>query len=89
MKKILFIIAALFISIFGSAQVAPNFTATDCNGTSIDLYSQLDAGKVIVICWVMPCSSCIPASKTSYNVVQSFQNFKSKQSFLIPLRRLC
>jgi len=73
MRKIIFFITILFISIYGTAQIAPNFTSNDCSGTNTDLYTQLDAGKVIVICWVMPCSSCIPATKTSYNVVQSFQ----------------
>ena len=61
------------ISFIGTAQTAPNFSCNDCKGTSYDLYSQMDSGKVVVICWVMPCSSCIAASKTSYNVVQSFQ----------------
>lgn len=73
MKKTFFIIAALLISLIGSAQIATNFNCNDCNGTNVDLFSKLDSGKVIVICWVMPCSTCIPASKTSYNVVQSFQ----------------
>jgi hypothetical protein len=73
MKKIIFIFSAVLISLIGTAQTAPNFTSNDCKGTSYDLYSQIDSGKVVVVCWVMPCSSCIAASKTSYNVVQSFQ----------------
>jgi len=81
MKKILFFLASLLISIFGSAQV-PNFNSNDCNGTNYDLYTQLDAGKVIVVCWVMPCSSCIAGAKTSYNVVQSFQSSNPNKVFL-------
>ncbi|MFZ4402235.1 MAG: T9SS type A sorting domain-containing protein [Bacteroidales bacterium] len=73
MKKIFFIIFAVLISLIGTAQTAPNFSCNDCKGTNYDLYSQIDSGKVVVICWVMPCSSCIAPSKTSYNVVQSFQ----------------
>ena len=82
MKKIIFFIATVCISFFTSAQIAPNFTSNDCNGTTYDLYSQLDAGKVIVICWVMPCSSCVAATKTSYNVVQSFLTSNPNKVFL-------
>ncbi|MEI6695563.1 MAG: T9SS type A sorting domain-containing protein [Bacteroidota bacterium] len=82
MKKIIFFIATVCISFFASAQIAPNFTSNDCNGTSYDLYSQLDAGKVIVVCWVMPCSTCVPATKTSYNVVQSFLTSNPNKVFL-------
>lgn len=72
-KKLL----ALFFTAFGSlamAQSAPDFTAADCNGTIHNLYTELDSGKVIVLCWVMPCGSCIGGAKTSYNVSQSFSN---------------
>jgi hypothetical protein len=69
-------------SVFG--QTAVNFNCADCNGTSHDLYSELDAGKVIVLCWVMPCSSCIGPSKTTYNVVQSYQtNYPGRVNFYL------
>jgi hypothetical protein len=67
------------ISSFG--QTATNFTCTDCNGGSHDLFTELDAGKVIVLCWVMPCSTCIPNSKTSYNVVNSYQTTNPNRVF--------
>ncbi len=51
---------------------ATNWTATDCNSTSHTLFNELDNGKVIVFVWVMPCGSCVAASTTAYNVVQSF-----------------
>lgn len=73
MKKILLLSIFITISIFSFSQIAPNFTVNDCNGTSVDLYTQLNSGKVVILCWVMPCSSCIPASKTTYNVAQSYQ----------------
>ncbi len=51
---------------------AVNWTASDCNGINHTLFTELDAGKVIVFVWVMPCGSCINPSKTAYNVVQTF-----------------
>jgi hypothetical protein len=56
-----------------SAQTAVNFTAKDCAGVSHELFNELDSGKVVVLCWVMPCGSCVPASQTTGNVVQSYQ----------------
>lgn len=57
----------------GFTQNATNFTCNDCSGGSHDLFTELDAGKVIVLCWVMPCSTCIPNSKTTFNVVKTYQ----------------
>jgi hypothetical protein len=57
-----------------SAQTATNFNCKDCSGIEYELYSELDAGKVIVLCWVMPCSPCVGPSLTTYNVVQSYQS---------------
>ncbi len=74
MKKSIFFIIAILIAYFAAAQNAPNFNSNDCDGSNYDLHAQLDAGNVIVVCWVMPCSTCIPGAKTSYNVVQSFQS---------------
>jgi hypothetical protein len=72
MKKIIFFLVTVLFSLQVSAQTATNFNCNDCDGVNVDLFSKLDSGKVVVICWVMPCSTCIPASKTSYNVAQSF-----------------
>lgn len=73
MKKIIILLIVFTISISAKSQTATNFNCNDCDGVSTDLFQQLDSGKVVVICWVMPCSTCIPASKTSYNVSQSYQ----------------
>jgi hypothetical protein len=73
MKKIIILLIAFTITISVNAQTATNFNCNDCDGANTDLFQQLDSGKVVVICWAMPCSSCIPPSKTSYNVAQSFQ----------------
>ncbi|MFA4853538.1 MAG: T9SS type A sorting domain-containing protein [Bacteroidales bacterium] len=73
MKKELLIAFAVLISNFGFAQTtATNFNCNDCAGVSHDLFSELNAGKVIVICWVMPCAACISPSRTAYDAVQSY-----------------
>ena len=73
MKHFFLFLIATLVTISSFSQTAVNFTCNDCSGVSHDLYTELDAGKVIVICWVMPCATCIPNSKTTYNVVNSYQ----------------
>lgn len=73
MKKIVFTLAALCSMTAVHAQTtAPDFTATDCSSTSHSLYTELNAGKVVVITWVMPCGSCVNGGKAAQNAVQSF-----------------
>jgi hypothetical protein len=72
MKKTLL---ALILSagwLCGSAQTAVNFNCNDCAGNPHDLYTELDAGKVIVLDFVMPCGACVAPSLTAYNIVQSY-----------------
>lgn len=69
--KFIFLIV-LLIAAKAFSQTATNFTVNDCVGVNHDLFTELDAGKVVVLCWVMPCSSCIGPSKTTYNVAQTF-----------------
>lgn len=74
MKKTLlisFIIILNGIVAFGQT-TATDFTLTDCSGNSHHLFSELDAGKVIVISFVMPCASCIGPSVSAYNSVQNY-----------------
>lgn len=56
------------------AQTAVDFTATDCQGSEINLYDELNVGKVVVIVWIMPCGSCIGPAKTAFNVAKSFKD---------------
>ncbi|MDO9510691.1 MAG: T9SS type A sorting domain-containing protein [Bacteroidales bacterium] len=73
-KLILTLLAFSLISLTYSQQTATNFTCNDCNGTSHDLFTELDSGKVIVLCWVMPCGSCVNPSNIAYNLVTSYQS---------------
>jgi len=70
-KTLLFVFTCLLLSL-SFAQTATNFTCDDCSGTNHDLFTELNAGKVIVLCWVMPCGSCVGPSLTTSNVVESF-----------------
>jgi hypothetical protein len=74
MKKLIsLLLSASLISISVAQITATDFTANDCEGTSHHLFGEMDAGKVVVIAWVMPCSSCIAPSKTAYNVAKDFE----------------
>lgn len=71
-KNILILTFVLIQAIVGFAQNATNFTANDCAGVSHDLFTELNAGKVVVITWVMPCSACISTARSAYDAVQTF-----------------
>ncbi len=72
--KILFIPVILFVGvILGHSQTATDFTATDCSGNSYNLFTDLDAGKIVVITWTMPCGACVSGSLTAYNIAQSYE----------------
>ena len=74
MKKIVVFFALLLMAKLATSQVVPDFTANDCSGNSHNLYTDLNAGKVVVLVWVMPCGSCVGPALTAYNVAQSFSN---------------
>lgn len=56
----------------GYTQTATNFNCKDCNDVTHDLFTELDAGLVVVLDWVMPCGSCIAPSRSAYDVVQTY-----------------
>ncbi len=63
----------LVLSEFVVAQESVNFNVADCAGQMHDLYSELDEGKVVILCWVMPCATCIEPTITSVKVAKNFQ----------------
>ena len=73
MKKI--ILSCFFaagISFSGISQTATNFNCNDCAGNNHDLFTELAAGKVIVMTWVMPCSACIGVASSVATTVQGY-----------------
>ena len=74
MKKILLFAAFVMIQISSFAQTATDFTATDCDGVTFNLFDELNSGKVIVLCWVMPCGACEGPALTTLNVVNSYMS---------------
>ena len=74
MKKALFIAIIGLSAPFGYAQTATNWTVNDCSQVPHTLFSELDAGKVVVITWVMPCGACIGPASTAATSVMSMGN---------------
>lgn len=73
MKNFLLSSTILLFSICSQAQTtATNFNVADCSGTKHELFAELDAGKVIVISFVMPCGSCIAPSLSAHSKVKGY-----------------
>lgn len=72
MKKILLTIPMLFLIAMALGQTATDFTANDCNSTSHHLFAELNAGKIIVISFVMPCGTCIAPTLAADAAAQSY-----------------
>lgn len=65
MKKIITLsVLTLCFGSFGFGQTtAMNFSGMDCNGNSVDLFSDLDAGKAVMLIFYMPnCGTCPPVA---------------------------
>lgn len=65
MKKSIFLsITLLFVITISKAQTPMQFSGMDCNGNSVDLFADLDAGKAVVVFFYMPsCGSCPPPAQ--------------------------
>lgn len=75
MKKTLgVILGGLMISASFGQTVATDFTTDDCASTSHTLFTELEAGKVIVMIWVMPCGACISKAQTVQTTVDGMAN---------------
>ncbi len=74
MKKLFTTILLGAAALTAEAQTtAPDFTATDCGGTPHTLYNELDADKVAIMVWVMPCPSCVNGAQAAYNTWKQFE----------------
>ena len=86
MKKLLLIsilTAMAFSHCFGQT-TATDFTVNDCSGDSYSLFSKLDQGKIVLLAWVMPCSSCIVDPINAYAYTESFNDsHPNKIDFII------
>ena len=82
MKRIFSLFCFVIAGIYGHSQTAVNFTCNDCAGNNHDLFTELDAGKVVVISWVMPCGNCIGPTLTASNVVASYSGSNPGQVVL-------
>ncbi len=71
-KKNLLLLFLLINGLWAYAQTATNFIGTDCSGASHNLFSEMDAGKVIVVSFVMPCGACAAPSQAAQTKVQSY-----------------
>jgi hypothetical protein len=63
MKNILYLVIFLFVSLSSKAQTtAQDFNRPDCAGQMHHLFSELDSGNVVILEFIMTCSSCIDAA---------------------------
>jgi hypothetical protein len=82
MRNFILLTLALITGMSVSAQNAVNFNCNDCDGVNHDLFTELDSGKVIVLCWVMPCGSCIGPSLTASMVIKSIDSIHPGRIFM-------
>ena len=75
MKKILFTTAAIFFILFSgkSQTTAMDFTQADCYGADHQLYTELDAGNVIILEYMMlNCAPCVTATTAMEELVKPY-----------------
>jgi hypothetical protein len=54
---------------------AMNFTGQDCNGNNVDLFSDLDAEKAVMLIFYMPnCGSCPPVATKMQTMANNINN---------------
>ena len=72
MKKIFTLLFVGASSLAMAQTTATNFTVTDCASAAHTLFTELDAGKVIVMTWVMPCGACIAGAGNASSAAKSY-----------------
>lgn len=66
-------LSVVLFSFAGHTQThATAASPVDCNGTTHDLFAELDAGKIIVVGWTMPCATCAAPLLQVHNSVLNF-----------------
>lgn len=83
MKHILSIIVLIFLFLQVSAQTAPDFTITDTEGQTWNLYEQLALGKTVVLDFFFV--DCIPCQGQSPEVSIMYQDYLAAESELLVL----
>ena len=89
MKKnisILTIFMMLIITTSKAQLTAMDFNGMDCNGTMHNMFSELDAGKAVLLHFYMPsCSSCPPPAQKiqamANNILASYPNMITAYAF--------
>lgn len=72
MKKITSFLILLFVVIVSGAQTPMQITGPDCNGNNHDMFSELDAGKAVVVFFFMDnCGSCPPVATKVQTMVNN------------------
>ena len=73
MKKIYFLLLGIFISFGVSAQTPPDFTGTDTQGNSLNLYTTLASGKTVMLDFFF--TTCPPCISNVPNIEHIYQEF--------------
>jgi hypothetical protein len=75
-KKLLGIFSLVLASFAMNAQTtAMQMNGLDCNGNSMDVFADLDAGKAVVLFYYMPnCGSCPPHASRIQSMVNNVMN---------------
>ncbi|MBL7766583.1 MAG: T9SS type A sorting domain-containing protein [Chitinophagaceae bacterium] len=65
-------IALMFVATISKAQTPMQINGLDCNGVSHDMFSELDAGKAVVVFFFMDnCGSCPPVAQKVQTMVNN------------------
>jgi hypothetical protein len=73
MKRIGLLITGCMLSLASFGQTnATDASPVDCNGVTHNLFTDLDAGKIIVIGWTMPCATCAAPLLEVHNAVLNY-----------------
>lgn len=83
MKNLLLISVLISISLLSNTQVtdAADWTKTDCDGTEHDLFTELDAGNVVIMELVMldGCMPCITAANLMQPIIDQYNaNYENR-----------